>query len=120
MRACPIKTSTEVLPEGYGSAVSVCISQDGSDPGGWILELHAVFKDEGATRAYVGEITLGAPNITGRRTARVVMIAAVPGAYRFVVQVRAPAQTVTQPTTSLLVGVFVGETTPFPMTAVNP
>ena len=118
MRLCPPKVTTEVEPEGYGSAASLVVSQDPKDPGGWILDVFALFKDKNASRLFIGTLTLGAPNNLGRRPARVVATLAIPASYRYVCMVRAP--TGTQPIEGLLVGIFCGETTPFSFTSLNP
>lgn len=118
MRQCPMKVTTEVPPEGRGPSVCVVISQDDQDPGGWILETWAHFQD--ATRVFVGQVTLGAPNATVRRATRVVNVAGMPGASWYSVMVRAPVATLPQPEKPLLVACFCGDVSPLGFTPLNP
>lgn len=118
MQACAIDSQTECFPEGYGSSVAVVVSQDGQDTGGWILDLYALSRDAAASRVFVGTTTLGAPNTTTRRPARVVMTCSIPGAYRFAVIVTAPQLgSPNRPTKPILVGVFCGDVSANPFNA---
>lgn len=117
MKACPIKSMTDCPPEGLGSGVTVVVTQDGEDPGGWVLDLYMLTKDKAATRAFVGTTTLGAPNTTTRRPTRVVMTASCPAAYRFQVNVTAPPTASPQPVKPLQVGVFCGDASANPFNA---
>jgi hypothetical protein len=120
MRQCPMRVQTEIPPEGQGSCVTVCVSQDDQDPGGWIIEVWAHFNDRDASRVFVGQVTLGAPNATARRAARVVVVCGMPMAIKYSLNVRAPLKNQPQPLKPLLVAAFCGDVSPLGFTALNP
>jgi hypothetical protein len=119
MQACSIGTETEVYPEGQGNSVSVIVSQSPRDAGGWIVELYATFPDLDSSRVFIGRTTLGTPDNTARRPTRLVAMASVPAATRYVVIVVGPPGPAPN-RAPLQVGAFCGTTTPFAFSAFNP
>jgi hypothetical protein len=115
-----MRVATEIPPEGQGACVTVCVSQDDRDPGGWIIEVWAHFEDRDASRVFVDQVTLGAPNAPKRRAARVVAVCGMPMAKRYSLIVRAPTKTQTQPEKPLLVAAFCGDVSPLGFTPLNP
>lgn len=118
MKTCPPQTHTDVRPQGTGPAFCIVVSQEPTDPGGWLLDVYALFHDSVSSRVFLDTITLNAPNALLRRPCRIVAIATIPGSYGCAVHVRAPSAA-TNPT-SLDVGVYCGELTALPFTLVNP
>lgn len=118
MRVCPPQVQTQVVPEGYGSAATVVITQESTDPGGQIIELYARFKDNSGARIYIGKVTIQTVNNIDRRPTRVVAMVGVPGAYRYEVLVHGtPDKTYTS---SIQVGCYCGDLSPYAFTPVNP
>jgi len=116
MRTCLPGVQTDVRPQGEGSALCLVVVQDPADPGGWVLDVYALFTDSAASRVFLDKITLSAPGAL--RSTRIVAIATIPGAYGYMVNVRGPSPA-TNPK-PLDVGVFCGVMTALPFTLVHP
>lgn len=116
MRTCLPGVQTDVRPQGEGSALCLVVSQDSADPGGWVLDVYALFTDSVASRVFLDKITLGPP--AALRSTRIVALCTIPGAYGYAVNVRGPSAT-TNPN-PIDVGVFCGVMTAFPFTTVHP
>lgn len=116
MQQCQPGVQTQVRPTGTGSALCLVINQDSADPGGWVLDVYALFTDPVASRVFLDKVTVTAP--AAQRECRIVAICTIPGAYGYVVNVRGPAPT-TNPK-PLEVGAFCGVMTALPFTAVHP
>ncbi len=116
MKACLPGIQTDVGPQGEGSALCLVVNQDGADPGGWKLDIYALFTDSVASRVFLDTVTLSAP--AALRCVRIVAICTMPGAYGYAVNVKGPSAT-TNPK-PLQVGVFCGVMTALPLTLVHP
>lgn len=92
--------------EGRGPSVSLVSVQDGTDPGGWIIDLYAQFADEVLSRVFVGNVTISAVNAGTKRPTRLLAVASIPGAVEWFAVIRAPSPS---PTTVLQFALFAGE-----------
>lgn len=88
MKKCLFGQATEITSVGQGESCSLVVNQESTDPGGWVIDLFAVFRDGGA--AFVKRVavtTVAASNAA----ARVAAMATVPGATHFSARVRSGA-----------------------------
>lgn len=77
---------TEVLPIGMGESFTATVSQRPDDPGGWFVDLYALFNERGSS--FVKRITLGTP--ATRRATRVIASGSLPGAVAWKAIVKPP------------------------------
>lgn len=91
MKKCGAFVSTMLDAEGRGCSCSVLVSQAPADPGGWVVNLFALF--EGEPPALVRQITITTVTATDYGT-RVAAVCSIPGSIGYSAEVIPPPNAV--------------------------
>lgn len=95
--------------EGAGPSVQVVVNQGSTDPGGWTLDLYACTSDGDGSQIFVKSVTVAAAGPTVQ-PCRLLMLATIPMANRYVVRWSAPSPAPAEP---IELGIFCSLGTAF-------